>query len=391
MPRILSDGSVIPSYLSTEPMGYTESMGSFDSMALMVGEIQEIIYPDDKRNVNKKFIEYRVAMQYRQGQDPAAGVEFANCLLMNSFGGAADQFKYTLRPDSKEEKAEGTFGRGSKVLVLCLNGESSRSYIIGGIRDSSLDEPDENEGHSLSFKFNGISFGISADGAAKLSFNGPTKADGTLDTSVEGASDENGPTTLELKADGSFKLSTKDDNQSILVDHANKSASFAFDEEFHLSVNGTVNESSDDDWTLDVGSTLTAKASETVEIEAGSTLTLKATGRSYIRSAGLQIGAATDSMMKGTTYRLAQQGLHQQLLGALATLSTQIATAGAAITAAVGPLAIPITGPAAAAAILAPAGIALSGAAASISQMSTAIAGFEGQSAGFLSTVNNND
>ena len=62
---------VIPSYLGSREMGKIQDLGSFSTFQLMQGEVKEIIYPDSKKSVSKKYIEYRVDVEYRDGEGPA--------------------------------------------------------------------------------------------------------------------------------------------------------------------------------------------------------------------------------------------------------------------------------------------------------------------------------
>ena len=50
--------AVIPSHLSMYFPYDDGAGGSFSADKMMVGEVQEVIYPDDERNLSGKFTEY---------------------------------------------------------------------------------------------------------------------------------------------------------------------------------------------------------------------------------------------------------------------------------------------------------------------------------------------
>jgi hypothetical protein len=384
---------VVPSYLGTRPMGMTSGPSTHaDTNQLLLGEIKEIIEPTDKRSLSKLYKEYNVDVQFREGTGPTTVVTFPNCLISNLFGGVADKFVYTLRADGKEPTDKKVVTTGSKVLLLCLAGSAGQAIIIGGIRESQKeDDKADEKGHNLSFSFNGILFDINDDGELKLQLTGATKVDGEPD-SDKGADPEKITTTVEILKNGNFKLYTKEEKQFIHVDHENKKCEFLFDEEWNVKVNKKVVEEYGDAWSVTCKSTIAIESSkDATQKITGGTWTLDASGKTFIKSAGLEIGKATDNMLLATTYRKAETQLHSQLMGALTGLATQLGVAGAAINAACQPMKIPVAGPIIASAILQPAGVALTGAVSLVTQMVSAITSFEGQAATYLSMVNKND
>ena len=358
MGNILSDGSVLPHYLGARQIGSLKSQGLYDSIGLLVGEVKGVVYPDDPKSISKKFIEYTVAVQYRRGADAGAAVEFRGCQVMNGIAGVADVMQLTLRPDLNPHQAKRAFGTGSKVLMLCVNGDSSRPIIIGGIRNLEDRGDSRADGHNLYFEFNGLSFAINKDGEATVQFKGPTKWDGTLDTD-KGASDDHGPTKVQFLKNGNLVISTKDQSQSITIDHENKKVAFAFDSEWSVNVNGKSS--------ISIGEDLT--------VTAGTTIALSCKAGVSITSSGLSIGKATDAMLKGTTFRQYQADMHSNLMSQLAQLSANLAAAGTAL---------------AGSQFLA-AGSQLGQAAAAAAQMAATLGQFEGHADDTLSKVNKAD
>lgn len=115
-------------------------------------------------------------------------------------------------------------------------------------------------------------------------------------------------------------------------------------------------------------------------------VTVKSTG-----SVVTELGDATDFMLLGTTYRNAESQLNQQLLAQLQSLFGFVNGAGAALSAASGPIAIPIVGGGLAAPSFALAGSQLIAAAQLINQMATAINQFEANAQTYLSQKNKLD
>lgn len=192
---------VIPSHLG----GVRPDAGMFSNVRLRAGEVQRIYYPKDPKNVSKRFIEYDVYVQHR-GNDTALGKMYNHCAAWDLFGGLADTFTATYRADPaaarKDAQKRVVQGKGSKVLLLCFNGESQNAIIIGGFRDSNGAVDTEEAGHNLRFRFNGVQVVIDKDGALALTVDGATDNDGKtlkdpLGTSIKIASD--GEVTIDSK------------------------------------------------------------------------------------------------------------------------------------------------------------------------------------------------
>jgi hypothetical protein len=385
MARMLADGSVIPHYLGTRQMGAIRSQGQYDSLGLMMGEVKEIVYPDDTKSISKKFVEYTVAVQYRRGADAGATVEFRGCQVMNGLGGFADNAHHTLRPDAQQQQEKGAMGVGTKVLMLCLNGDSSRPIIIGGLRNAQDPGDSRDDGHNSFWEFNGIRFSVNNDGEATIQFNGATKVDGTTDSDA-------GPTTIQLLKNGNLSISTKDENQRILIDHENKSVRFDFDESWTVGVNGNVVEDYGKAWQVSAGTTISlgAKADLSLMAATGSMSLMSAGGMSLL-SSGLSIGSASDAMLKGSTFRKHQRQMNQRMIAGLQDLSQEMGAAGQALLAASALHKIAITGPIVASGLIQTAGQALAKAVNTINGLVASIADFEGQDKRFLSDRNKSD
>jgi phage baseplate assembly protein gpV len=328
--------NIIPSSLGIQVTPRHHDGDVFDNTRLRMGEVKEIVYPNDSKSLSKKFVEYSVFVQHRGG-GTGLGKMYYHCVLSSSFGGFADQCHYTFRVDASVKKGE--LGLGSKVLLLCINGEHSNAVIVGGLRDQSDKsgfggKEAKDLGHYFHFNFNGVSADIDKDGQFTLVYNGATKIDGT--TSVD--SSKTG-TRFQLDKEGNARLGDKDDKNLLLIDHAN------------------------------------------------SKVVIK-------RDTAFELGEATDYMLLGQSFRQAQQQMNNQLLALLNTLKGLLTAVGTAMTAAGASMVTPIAGAVLAAPQFTAAGTALVGATQTVGQMAQAIQTFEqaaGQKNSFLSQKNKAD
>lgn len=347
-------------------------MGEFTSMNLYLGEVRKIIYPTDPTSVTKQFIEYSVTVQYRRGNGPAASVDFSNCLPANLFGGIADKFRYTLRAATQKPAQNEVFSDGSKVLLLCLNGESSKAYILGGIADPT-DSPDQmSDGHNVFFEFNGTQVTINDSGELQVMFRGKTQIDGTLDSSAVAAAEG---TKVFFDKNGGVKVSTPSDAQFVYVDHQNKKIDVLADTEWHVKVNGKLK--------FETGDQISINGSSGMDVTTSNNITMN--------SSGVLVGGATDKWPLFTTYRIAQQTMDSSSISLLTTLSSLIATAGATLTTAGGVMVTPVAGAIAAAPAIAAAGAALTAAGPIFAALASAITSFESGAATYESLKNKND
>lgn len=384
----LNDGTIIPSYMGVSDTATSpEPSEMFGNTSLRIGEVKEIIYPSSKKSVSKKFIEYRVAVQHRDNQGISGSTEYGNCYLANMFGGIADKVRFTYRKEAEGSGSVDGLGQGSKVLLLCVNGESSNAVIVGGLRDGRETTKDpEDTGHHLLFEFNGTKATINSDGEFKLEFKGATKADGSL---ADGVDAGNSGAAMTFKKNGDIFM--EHGAQTILLDHTGKSWKLEADQNINQSAGGT--------WTSEASQT--ANLNGTTGVNIGTSATCK------ISAANTKIGGdlAIDALVKGTTYRLAETTMNATIVGGLTTaigalggLAGLIATAGAGVTAAAAAHVVPIAGPIVGAIPLAASGAALAACSgllatviAGLTTCVTAISTFEGGALAYLSQKNTTD
>ena len=365
-----SNRSVTPSYLSSTYMGGTSRSPMFsDTTQLLLGEVKEIIPPTDNRSMSKKYLEYNVEVQHKDGPGAFTVVTFTNCLLMNSLAAVADKHHYTLRADKSTPAPDRGTTTGAKVLVLCLGGNASSAFIIGGIREDLT--PDANDHHYF-FEFNGIQATINKDGELQLKYRGATKINGDLTDAADPKASDSYATFTK---DGSIKLATQDDAQFIHINHADKKLEVLADEEWKVTVNKKI--------TIDAGDDINVTGNKVCDVEIKDNV--------IIKSAGVLVGDATDHWLLADTYRNAEGTMDKKLSGMLNTLQSLISTAAISLNAAAGVNAIPIVGGGIASPMFIAAATALSSAAPLFAQMASAIDAFESGADSFLSKKNLND
>lgn len=339
---ILDDGTVIP---STIQAAYTPNFSPDEELdgnvTLRLGEVQRAVWPDDKDSISKKFIEYDVFVQH-VANGTATTKLYENCALINSFGGLSDKYYFTLRgEDAAKDAKKNSIGRGSKVLVLCVNGSTSKAVIIGGVRNDTDLKDDKDLGHHLYWMFNGISASINKEGELTLTYNGKTEIDGKRNKDVK--EDVTGTNVSFLK-NGNVQIATKDDKQHILIDHENG--------QIHI----------------------------------------KGDQKVIIKSGGVEVGDATDKWLLASTYRDAESQLNKNLADGIQKVMQKMTQIGAFLTAAGAGLTSGIPGAyTAAAAPLTNAGAQMLQVTQDLAKMYADIQTFEGKADTYLSKVNKND
>jgi len=370
------DNTIIPCYFNTETRGAPQSTESMNNLAMRIGEVKAIFYPDDKKNISGKLVEYTVEVLQQDGSSTMSSTLYHGCVVSHLFGGVADRINYTLRPAEKQnggEKKTGGAGVGSKVLLLCINGNKTNAVIIGGLPDLDSSEDDKkDDGHNLAFEFNGVQIGVNKDGELRIRYRGQTKVDGTLGDNAN--ADAEGSTVIFNK-DGDIKLYTKDEKQFIHLNHKDKKLEILADEE----------------WNVKVNKKLIFEAGDDISITGKKACSIEITDNITMKSKGVLVGDATDAWLLANKYRDAETQMLKQISTAMQTLMSLIQTAAISLTAAAAANAPPIVGGAIAATPFAAAGTALTSAAPIFMQVSTAIESFEAQASTYLSTKNKND
>ncbi len=267
---------IIPSFYDTVQVGelpFYDGL-AFNNTMLRVGEVKRVVYPEDPESRSARFIEYDVWVLHREN-GTAVNRMYNGCCLINSLAGFGDYSFWTLRPDAptntypsdslsqllRERDEKGVsdgdsltkllnarqkgatpatakvsknveIGVGSKVVILCINGENASPLILGGIRDSrSTDIGRKAKGVHAEFSFNGVKFSVNDDGSWGIENLGKTTADGRMD----GKADADGAgTTIRVEANGNLEIHTPGKKQKILIDH--KAGTIEIDAEKDLTL-----------------------------------------------------------------------------------------------------------------------------------------------------------
>lgn len=286
-------GPVLPHYLQREPEH--RPTAEYGNLAPRVGEVLELLWPDDPRNVSKRVIEYRVAVQHLDTDGGTATTrEYPNCIALNPLAGLADRCVNTYRADGAQGR-QG-LGKGSKVLLLCLNGETASAVILGGIRDQA-DATDaslrETYGdHFYVWRFNGCRMIVTADGTFSLDRSGPTDINGdTLD-----GTPEDSVANLTFNSDGSVTLGARNSRTSAKAEQ-------------RFAVN---------------------QPARRLELHAGS---------------AVHVGDATENVIRGKSYRTAQRAHHRTVRAVLQVAQGALASIQTSLEATAKLMVIPIVGP----------------------------------------------
>jgi hypothetical protein len=232
---------VIPSFFgATRAAGELDDFNdAFGNDLLRIGEVKRIVYPESPESRTRRFVEYDVLVQHR-ANNTAVTKLYKSCLPINSLAGFAD-FSFQLYREDQPQPGATTDedsrivekGFGSKVLLLCINGASSEPVIIGGIRDdASSDLGRKSKGVHLEQEFNGVSLKINDDGGFSVTYKGPTTPRGELDTK-RGKEEQTG-TTVQVAADGTFTVATRQNKQTVVIDHAKGTITVTGDKDLTL-------------------------------------------------------------------------------------------------------------------------------------------------------------
>src|SRR5277367_958965 len=118
---LLDEGAVIPHGIAPfrNNDGYTKTL---EDTSLRVGRVVKFYDPSDAQNVSKKFIEYDVEVNYANRDGPYIKTVYSHCTVSSLFGSVADYIRWTPRIANVDQNNQIMYG--SRVLVLCINGNS---------------------------------------------------------------------------------------------------------------------------------------------------------------------------------------------------------------------------------------------------------------------------
>lgn len=385
------EGTIEPSYIRNSRIARIQNATAAQLLPLRWGTVIKTYAPNgvDDDLHNFKIYQYDVLVDTASEHATYASYIIQGCTMLSHFGGAADFTRFTPRITESPPSIEtGKLGEGSYVCVLMLDGSSHGGLIIGGVQHSLGEDDDPELGHHYTQQFNGVRQEIDKDGQLTFTFKGATDAVGEL---LDGVDADASGSTITMTKDGSIKIFTAKEDQSIIIDHDNKKIDIVANEEWNVDCSGTT--------TITTSDTMELTTDANLEVNSQRDMDFKATaGKVNIKSLGLQVGLATDAFIKGTTYRSAEAIQHSALVTAMITLASAgaaLASAAAAMGSAGGVMVTPVVGAVIAGPMISTAGVSLAAAGAAVSgaagAVSAAISSFEGGAGTYLSLVNNSD
>ena len=196
------------------------------------GEIRKRTDPGDINSRSKLFYEYDVLVSHYENETFTQKMYY-NCFLINGLAGLADKSHFTLRASDSNNPAIP--GNGSKVLVLCLDGNETQAFILGGIQ-AEADPDDVDKGHNFYWEFNGAVFEVNDDGSWSITNNGKTNIKGEADKDRD--TDGSG-TKVSVEANGNFTIQTPK-GQIIKLDNTDNSITITSDSNINITSNSQI-------------------------------------------------------------------------------------------------------------------------------------------------------
>jgi hypothetical protein len=200
----------IPSIYSAVSVGTGHDGGTLPNgnVRLRFGEVKREILPKDKESYSKKYREYEVMVQHYEGGSASSRL-YHHCMVLSDLGSMADYSTQALRTSNESDYK---LGNGSKVFILCVEGNDSRAVIIGGPQQ----KVDSSKGIHREMEFNGVNFQVFDDGSFEIVNKGKTDNDGKMhkDADKEGAG-----TKVKVEANGNFTVATPGNKCSVSINH----------------------------------------------------------------------------------------------------------------------------------------------------------------------------
>jgi hypothetical protein len=174
------------------------------SSGIYKGQVQKVIYPDQKESVSKVYVEYEILVELTSGVST-----FTNVPSISSFGGFNDYEDFVYEPSevalSGKNDNTNTFQNrnGTLVAVSFLNNNFQRPIIIGALNHPKTGRRKSSDGISYIRLFRGVKTEINKDGEWSVTYQSPYGPDGKL------KAEATGPSYIKLDKTGSFEISLK--------------------------------------------------------------------------------------------------------------------------------------------------------------------------------------
>jgi len=219
---------VIPSFYSVETIGYSSQEGLLPNtnIKLRFGEVKKEILPTDPESYSKLYREYDVLVQHYEGGS-ATHRMYHHCMVLNYLGGLADHSTQALRVSDKKDFQ---LGNGSRVFLLCVEGNDARPVIIGGPQQFQ----DTSEGIHKEMEFNGVNFQVYDDGSWSLTNKGKTDNNGDMDPA---ANQDGAGTVVKVEANGDFTVATPNNKCVIQLDHTSGAIAITSSDQVTINTN----------------------------------------------------------------------------------------------------------------------------------------------------------
>lgn len=287
---------VLPSSLLqvAEPSYYDSFTNVYANASLRIGIIKTIYDIENEANVSKSNIEYDVLVFQQDQNKGVVPIVYRGCVTMDAIGGIADFHEYVKSTPTDAKTKSPKADDGSYVLLLCIDGTSSRGVIVGALphhdRKSTL--PNLKGTKHLEGEYNGLRYKINKDGEFTLTFKGKTDKKG------KPLLPANGGSQIRMEKDGSVEINDRDLDGELKAGN-NKEAkdeSKAGAEYEKIRINKPkksieLNTRGDFTETIGANSSSTIKGNTThkttnLVMEAGGTASLKSTGAFNVEAGG---------------------------------------------------------------------------------------------------------
>jgi hypothetical protein len=280
---ILPSGAVLPHGLLSV-QGHESSIAAFNrsykNTGLKAGFIIKTYAYNDPENISQLCTEYDVQTMEQDENKGSTSILYRNCISSQGFGSIADFLEFTLRSQTYQGKNSPSFSGqdGSIVLIRCLDDIGSKAAIVGSLIHP--DRPTNITGTTpqLFGSYNGVNIAINNDGSCSLIFNGATDNEGVPTNPSQG------PTTFQIKTDGSFQF-----NHSTVNIQADKSGTL------NITTTGPTNIVAQGTTTID-GSTIKLGQSAIESVILGDTFAALYNNHSHIGNLGYPVSAPLEQM-----------------------------------------------------------------------------------------------
>lgn len=230
MASILSDGSVIPSWLTpveVESLGYVIDQQLSNNATLKLGYVVAIHWPDEVGYQTFKEPVYDILSYTSVDVEAATWQHFRNVRWGGGLGSNTKDFTDIRFTYPKEVWTPNTapsidmLKQCSAVTLLCLNGQSVGPYIVGFARHPYREVGlTKDDGYHYRWDFNGMSSIIDKDGQYKVMFTGAI-LDPSTNTYKEAPAETTG-TFFQFTKEGNWLVDDAK-GERILLDKKNAS------------------------------------------------------------------------------------------------------------------------------------------------------------------------